>query len=190
MDGREPLLTALMYSWASKTQKLRVLKEHLTIDFEGFLSFFIWGNISPPCMQLGTCTNNRNYVGSIHLLCWKKVQFYSVALYKPRLDIIQMTLAPVIFVQLIHILSRHRKTGIFHAYARGKNQSRMGAEMLLQRFTQSCISRRECFCCLQHFFSLQNCQNRKSCFLMCFVWVQFVPCVREVSHLAVRVRCG
>lgn len=92
---------------------------------------------------------------SIHLLCWKKVQLYSVALYKPRLDVIQMTPAPVIFVQLIHILSRHRKIGIFHAYARGKNQSRMGAEMLLQRFTQFCISRRECFCCLQHFFAFR-----------------------------------
>lgn len=190
MDGRELPLTALMYSQASKTQKLRILKELLTIDLEGFLSYFIWGNISPPSMQPGSCTNNRKYMVSIYLLCWKKVQFYSFASYKPRLDIIQMTLASAIFVQLIRILSRHKKTGIFHAYARGKNQSRMGAEMLLQRFTQSCISRRECFCFLQHFFSLQNCQNRKSCFLMCFVWTQFVLCVREVSHLVVRMRCG
>lgn len=50
---------------------------------------------------------------NIYLLCWKKVQFYSFALYKPRLDIIQMTLAPVIFVQLIHILSRPEKQGYF-----------------------------------------------------------------------------
>lgn len=52
------------------------------------------------------------------------------------------------------------------------------------------LARRECFCCLQHVFSLQNCQNRKSCFLMCFVWAQFVLCVSEVSHLVVRMRCG
>lgn len=149
----------------------------------------LYGEISA-CMKLRSCTNNRQYMVSIHLLCWKKVQFYSVASYKPWLDIIQMTLAPVTFVQLIHILSWHRKIGIFHAYARGKKPKQDGAEMLLQRFTHSCISRRECFCCLQHFFSLQNCQNRKSCFLMCFVWAQFVQCVREVSHLVVWMRCG
>lgn len=97
MDGWEPPLTALMYSQASKTQKMRVLKELLTIDFEGFLCFFIWENISPSCMQLGSCTNHRKYMVSIHLLCWKKVQFYSFALYKPRLDIIQMTLGPCDF---------------------------------------------------------------------------------------------
>lgn len=64
---------------------------------------------------------------SIYLLCSKKVQFYSFALYKPRLDIIQMTLAPVIFVQLIRILSRHRKIGIFHGHARGKKPKQDGS---------------------------------------------------------------